>query len=182
MSDNLTRNVVNALVLVTSLAPAGFVLADGAVNDPLYIAGDYKCTGFDSHDGAFKGDLSFKVDEKSSHFSQNFGAYTFKLEVDLGSDKAIYTGYAAAQGQQLAMYFANDSLEAATDRGVGLAPSPGTRTARGNTPPRCTSPITCLTTMAAAEARKSALKPRKHEIEKAPGVVRGFLVRRGYQL
>ena len=61
------------------------------------------------------------MDEKSSHFSQNFGAYTFKLEVDLGSDKAIYTGYAAAQGQQLAMYFANDSLEAATDRGVGLA-------------------------------------------------------------
>lgn len=121
MSDNFTKNVVNTLVVVASLACAGSVLADVAVNDPLYIAGDYKCTGFDSHDGTFKGDLSFKVDEKSSHFSQNFGAYTFKLEVDLGSDKAIYTGYAAAQGQQLAMYFANDSLEAATDRGVGLA-------------------------------------------------------------
>ena len=47
----------SAAGVVASLACAGSVLADVAVNDPLYIAGDYKCTGFDSHDGAFKGDI-----------------------------------------------------------------------------------------------------------------------------
>ena len=121
MSGNFSRNVMNTLVVALSLAFTGSALADTAVNDPLYITGNYKCTGFDSHDGAFKGDLSVKVNEKSSNFSQNFGAYTFTLEVDLGGDKATYSGYAAAQGQQLAMYFANDSQEAATDRGIGLA-------------------------------------------------------------
>ena len=175
MSDNFTKNVVNTLVVVASLACAGSVLADVAVNDPLHIAGDYKCTGFDSHDGTFKGDLSFKVDEKSSHFSQNFGAYTFKLEVDLGSDKAIYTGYAAARASNWRCTLPMTAWRPPPIAESGSRPSPGTRTAKGNTPPRCTSPITCLTTMAAAEARRSALNPANLKLKKPRGLSGAFL-------
>jgi hypothetical protein len=89
--------------------------------DPLHIVGNYKCTGYDSHDGYFEGDLTFTLDEAASDFSQSFGAYQFKLQVDLSGTPATYSGIAAAQGQSLSMYFANDSQEAPTDRGVGMA-------------------------------------------------------------
>lgn len=92
------------------------------VADPLHIAGDYKCTGYDSHDGHFKGDLNFKLDKEASHFDHGFGAYTFTLRVELeGGVGATYSGMAAAQGNQLAMYFANDSAASPTDRGIGQA-------------------------------------------------------------
>ncbi|VVN69305.1 hypothetical protein [Pseudomonas fluorescens] len=89
--------------------------------DPLHIVGNYKCTGYDSHDGYFEGDLTFTLDEAASHFEQSFGAYRFKLRVELDGAPATYSGIAAAQGQSLSMYFANDSQEAPTDRGVGMA-------------------------------------------------------------
>ncbi len=89
--------------------------------DPLHIVGNYKCTGYDSHEGHFEGDLTFTLDEKASNFAQSFGAYQFKLRVDLNGTPATYSGFAAAQGQSLAMYFANDSQEAPTDIGVGMA-------------------------------------------------------------
>ena len=110
---------IKTVIAATVLSLAG--VATAAVPDPLHIAGDYKCTGFDSHDGSFNGDLTFTLDDKASHFEKSFGAYTFKLIVDLGGEKATYSGYAAAQGQSLSMFFANDSLEAPTDRGTGIA-------------------------------------------------------------
>ena len=120
MSGNFPKVVLNTLFLVAGITSAGSVLADTLVNDPLFIAGSYKCTGYDSNDGAFKGDLTFAVDDRVSNFAQGFGAYKFKLEVPLDGATATYSGIAAAQGHLLAMYFANDSQSAATDRGVGI--------------------------------------------------------------
>jgi hypothetical protein len=104
---------------------AGTLLCSGAAiaasNDPLNIVGTYKCTGYDSHDGHFTGNLTLSLDEKASKFDQNFGAYQFKLDIVLGGTPASYSGYAAAQGESLAIYFANDKQkEAPTDRGVAI--------------------------------------------------------------
>lgn len=111
---------------LTSLAALlfSFSLSNHAIArpaDPLHVSGDYTCTGFDSHDGAFTGVLTFTVDERASHFAQSFGAYTFTFKVKVGEHASTFSGYAAAQGQSLAMYFANDSEDAPTDRGVGMA-------------------------------------------------------------
>ncbi|MCQ3031775.1 hypothetical protein NLO88_14010 [Pseudomonas syringae] len=105
--------------VVLSASFTGQVIA--SIADPLYISGDYTCTGFDSHDGAFTGALKLTVDEQASHFQQSFGAYKFTFDVDVGGHASTFSGYAAAQGQSLAMYFANDSEDAPTDRGVGMA-------------------------------------------------------------
>lgn len=104
---------------VLSASFTGQVIAGPA--DPLYISGDYTCTGFDSHNGAFTGALKLTVDEQASHFQRSFGAYEFTVEVVVDGHASTYSGYAAAQGQSLAMYFANDSKQAPTDRGVGMA-------------------------------------------------------------
>ena len=119
MSGIYSAKPFKTLCLATLLACSGGALAQ--VADPLHIAGSYKCTGYDSNDGAFKGNLTFTLDENASNFIQSFGAYKFKLEVPLDGVTATYSGIAAVQGQQLAMYFANDSEVAATDRGVGIA-------------------------------------------------------------
>lgn len=115
----MVRKKIPLVILIMSLSLGGHVMANTA--DPLNIIGDYKCTGYDSHDGVFQGDLSFTLDEQASHFQQSFGAYQFKLKVSLAGEVATYSGFAAAQGQSLAMYFANDSQQAPTDRGVGIA-------------------------------------------------------------
>lgn len=119
MSGINLKTVIAASVATLFMSLTG--IANAAVQDPLHIAGDYKCTGYDSHDGSFNGDLTFTLDDQASHFEKSFGAYTFKLIVELGGEKATYSGYAAAQGQILSMFFANDSVEAPTDRGTGIA-------------------------------------------------------------
>ena len=113
------NKVLKTCCLATLLSCSGAALASAV--DPLNIVGSYKCTGYDSNDGAFTGDLTFTPDQKASNFEHSFGAYKFKLDVLLGGEAATYSGIAAVQGQQLAMYFANDSKDAPTDRGVGMA-------------------------------------------------------------
>jgi hypothetical protein len=115
----LKKTITSLAALVLSVSFASQVIASPA--DPLHISGDYTCTGFDSHDGAFTGALNFVVDERASHFQQSFGAYKFTFKVDIDGHASTFSGYAAAQGQSLAMYFANDSEAAPTDRGVGMA-------------------------------------------------------------
>ena len=105
MSGMILKTIIAASV-TTLLSLTG--TAHAAVPDPLHIVGNYKCTGFD-------------INDTVSHFDKSFGAYTFKLVVELGGEKATYSGYAAAQGQLLSMFFANDSAEAPTDRGTGIA-------------------------------------------------------------
>ncbi|MCI8212047.1 hypothetical protein AUC61_21160 [Pseudomonas sp. S25] len=115
----MKKTISSLAALVMAVSFAAQAVANPA--DPLHISGDYTCTGFDSHDGAFKGALTLKLDEQASHFQQGFGAYQFKLDVDIDGHASTFSGYAAAQRQSLAMYFANDSKQAPTDRGVGLA-------------------------------------------------------------
>lgn len=105
--------------LLMSFSLSSYVTAQPS--DPLHIIGNYTCTGYDNYDGHFKGDLTLTLDEQASQFKQSFGAYQFKLLVDIEGVLTTYSGFAAAQGQSLAMYFANDSQEAPTDRGVGMA-------------------------------------------------------------
>lgn len=112
-------NKLSIVLLAASLSFGGAAFAK--VNDPLNIVGHYKCTGYDSHAGAFNGDLTFTVDEAASHFPQSFGAYSFKLDFEVLGVKATYSGFAAAQGQSLAMYFANDDVQEPKDYGVGMA-------------------------------------------------------------
>jgi len=112
-------NRVTIALLAMTFACASPVFAK--ISDPLNVVGSYKCTGYDSHAGAFVGDLIFTVDEAASHFPQSFGAYKFKLNVDIQGAKGTYSGFAAAQGQSLAMYFANDDQREPNDYGVGMA-------------------------------------------------------------
>lgn len=113
------RKKISLAVLIMSLSISGRVMAKST--DPLNIIGDYRCTGYDSHEGAFQGDLSFTLDEPASNFQHSFGAYRFRFETSGGGEAATYSGFAAAQGQSLAMYFINDNEQAPTDRGVGIA-------------------------------------------------------------
>ncbi|HEX8594409.1 MAG TPA: hypothetical protein VF682_14190 [Pseudomonas sp.] len=106
-------------LIVASLSLGGTAQAE--VTDPLNVVGVYKCTGYDSHLGPFTGDLTFSLDAKASHFPSSFGTYKIDFKVDVAGAKASYTGYAAAQGQSLAVYFANDDEKEPTDRGVGVA-------------------------------------------------------------
>lgn len=112
-------NKLSIALFALSLSFSGAAFANA--NDPLNIIGHYKCTGYDSHAGAFKGDLTFTVDEAASYFPHSFGAYKFNLDFEVLGAKASYSGFAAAQGQSLAMYFANDDAREPKDYGVGMA-------------------------------------------------------------
>jgi len=97
-----------------------------AAEDKLNLAGSYKCTGYDSYDGAFNGVLTLTKDEAASDPKHNSGAYqvSLKLKVPNVSDTYNYKGYAASQGERLAIFFANEQDSdpvGKTDRGVGVA-------------------------------------------------------------
>lgn len=86
--------------------------------DSLNLAGEWICSGYDSHDGGYKDAiLTLTLDEKNSDFAHNFGAYHFKLS----EPEALYLGEAAASGNMIAIYFANQAKESTTDHGVGIA-------------------------------------------------------------
>lgn len=124
---------MNRAVVFFAVLMVGFTLSCQAAAravDPLHIAGIYECKGYDSQDGAFAGDLTFTLDEAGSNFSANFGAYRFAFKTADAS--ASYSGFAAAQGQSLAMYFANDSQQAVNDRGVGMAFMSNDQDEKGN--------------------------------------------------
>lgn len=96
-------------------------LTMAAPADPLQIAGTYECSGYDRHDGAYKGVLTLTTDESASHVEQGFGAYQLTFRVETSAAPVTYSGYGAAKGQTLALYFANDDASAAKDYGIGLA-------------------------------------------------------------
>lgn len=119
MLDITSKKIFAGAFMATLLS--GVSVAYAAPVDPLNIAGHYQCTGFDSHDGPLQGDLVLTLDEDASQFDKSFGAYRLKLNVGTEAAPVTYTGYAVAQGQLLSIYFANDSAQALTDRGVGIA-------------------------------------------------------------
>lgn len=79
------------------------------------FSGVYECTGLDSHEGAYTGTVTLEL--VSSQSMGSYGAYTFKLDVPgYGS----YPGHAAANGTQMAIFFALTD-QATKDYGTGIA-------------------------------------------------------------
>ncbi|MGA3797429.1 hypothetical protein D3C81_1108580 [compost metagenome] len=83
-------------------------------NGPDY-SGQYACTGVDSHIGEFSGVIQMKLNAEQS--SGEYSAYNFTLILP---DQSHYDGFAAANLNSLAMYFAHTD-PALKDYGVGIA-------------------------------------------------------------
>lgn len=67
------------------------------------FSGSYDCTGTDRHDGNFKGSITLQLVRAQSH--DDFAAYNIRFEAEgFGG----YNGYAAARGNQMALFFANN--------------------------------------------------------------------------
>jgi hypothetical protein len=91
------------------------ILGQNALANKFPLAGDYQCTGVDSHDGAYTHPLTLIPDVKASEPDRNFEAYTFTS----GPDK----GYAAAQGDAYGFYFLGideKNPEGSKNFGVGI--------------------------------------------------------------
>ncbi len=79
------------------------------------FSGVYNCTGDDAHEGKYAGVVTMAL--KPAHSKGNYASYDFKLEVPgYGS----YLGHAAANGNQVAMYFALQD-QTTKDYGTGIA-------------------------------------------------------------
>lgn len=110
--------MLKSFVLGTLLVVSSQVVFASTAVDSLNLAGQWVCSGYDSHDGGYKDAiLTLTLDEKNSDFEHNFGAYHFKLS----EPEATYLGEAAASGNMVAIYFANQAKESVTDQGVGIA-------------------------------------------------------------
>jgi hypothetical protein len=113
------------LACLTSVLLAGQVMAqDQNITDPLNLAGTYQCTGHDSHDGDFTGDLTLTLNPAGSDIQHQQIAYQLTLKAKIGDDTSNYAGYAAASGNTLAVYFANENKQdkiGLSDHGVGTA-------------------------------------------------------------
>lgn len=100
------------LLALAAIAPC--VQAQPAFTGPDY-SGVYQCTGEDAHEGKYTGTVTLKLNAAQS--LGEYGAYDFKLEVP---GYGAYPGHAAAQGDKLAIYFANTD-PATRDYGTGIA-------------------------------------------------------------
>lgn len=99
-----------ALAAALALQPAH---AKPPYTGPDY-SGVYQCTGKDDHEGAYTGTVTLKLNPAQSE--NRYGAYDFRLDVPgYGS----YLGHAAAEGRNMAIYFAHPSD--AKDYGTGIA-------------------------------------------------------------
>jgi hypothetical protein len=79
------------------------------------LSGVYACKGDDAHEGKYTATATLALVPQQS--VGQHGAYTFKLEVP---GYGAYPGHAAAQGTQVAIYFANTD-PATKDFGTGIA-------------------------------------------------------------
>lgn len=81
---------------------SSFAFAEPAVFTGTDFSGTYNCTGNDQHDGKFTGAITLTLVPTQS--TGEYGSYSLKFEaVGFGG----YTGYAAARGNNMALYFAN---------------------------------------------------------------------------
>lgn len=89
-----------ALFLACYVAQAGATTFTGTD-----FSGVYDCTGDDKHDGQFKGTITLELVRAQS--SDEYGSYNLHFEAEgFGG----YTGYAAAHGTHMALYFSNKDL------------------------------------------------------------------------
>lgn len=79
------------------------------------LSGVYDCTGQDTHDGAFKAKVTLARDAK--HDKGVFAGYRYRMDVE---GFGAYPGSAAADGDRLAITFANEDA-AKKDYGTAIA-------------------------------------------------------------
>ena len=101
------------------IAAIAFISAPAWASPPPFTGTDYsgvyECKGMDSHIGEFKGTVDMQLNARQS--TGHYGAYTFRLTL---ADKSVYDGFAAANADSLAIYFAHTDA-ALKDYGVGIA-------------------------------------------------------------
>ena len=94
-------------------------LAINAQAKPTFVgpdfSGEYECTGVDAHEGKYTGKVTLKLVPSQS--TGTYGAYSFKLDVP---GYGAYPGHAAANGTQMAIYFALTD-QSTKDYGTGIA-------------------------------------------------------------
>lgn len=84
------------------------------------FSGTYKCELFDKSDGGFSTTLKLKLNPKSSVSGSEYASYDIDFNVQ--GIPYPYTGIAAANGNNLAIYFeSTGSKKNPDDRGVGIA-------------------------------------------------------------
>ncbi len=118
----MNRNTLSLIVttgLILCFFSQGYAAETKASTEAASLSGTYQCHGYDSHEGAYKdATVVLTLDAKNSDLTHNYGAYHFAL---VEPDGTRYAGEAAANGNNLAIYFENTSLSKKTDRGVGIA-------------------------------------------------------------
>lgn len=82
------------------------------------LSGTYECDINDRIDGVFKETLTIKNNPQASLPEQGYMSYDLEF-TEVGTSHK-YTGFAAASGDNVAMYFESPDKNA-NDRGVGIA-------------------------------------------------------------
>lgn len=95
-------------VIMLGLLPAAVALSVHAADEaPRFtgadLSGVYDCTGRDAHDGEFKATVTLARDAK--HSQARLAGYRYRMEVE---GFGAYPGSAAADGDRLAITFANE--------------------------------------------------------------------------
>lgn len=123
--NSVSANAVSFLKKLASVSLLALIFAQAEASVPKTVetvsslAGTYQCHGYDSHEGSYKdATVVLTLDTKNSDFAHNYGAYHFAL---VEPDGTRYTGEAASNGNNLAVYFENTDVSKKTDRGVGIA-------------------------------------------------------------
>lgn len=84
------------------------------------FSGTYKCELFDKSDGSFAAVLKLKLNSKASLMKDGYASYD--IDFNVTGISYPYTGIAAANGNNLALYFeSTGSKKNPDDRGVGIA-------------------------------------------------------------
>lgn len=118
VNKNILKSIVSTGFLL-GIFSQGYATETATLTDTATLAGTYHCHGYDSHEGAYKdATVVLTLDAKNSDLAHNYGAYHFAL---VEPDGTRYAGEAAANGNNLAIYFENTNSSKKTDRGVGIA-------------------------------------------------------------
>lgn len=110
----MKRSTALALFAAAIVFPAHAADTPGQFNST-DLSGTYDCTGQDAHDGAFKAAVTLARDPK--HSKGNHDGYRYRMDVEGFS---AYPGSAAADGDRLAITFANVDA-AKKDYGTAIA-------------------------------------------------------------
>jgi hypothetical protein len=103
------------LLILLNAVVVSPVFAD---SNGLNLSGNYECNGYDSHDGGFSHSmLNLSLDPKRSELSMGLAAYHYGV---FTADGTQYMGEAVANGNTLAMYFANMEPSGESDHGVSI--------------------------------------------------------------